>query len=63
VIVSHPAFEPIHRYVAAGWPGAVLLAALGNEVIQHSLPPLLPPPKPVSPVVEDVDRLLMDVPQ
>jgi hypothetical protein len=63
VIVIHPAFEPIHHYIAVDWPGARLLDALWQEVIQRSLPRPMPLPEPAPPVMEDIDRLLMDVPQ
>jgi len=56
-------FDPIYRHIAAGRPGAKLLVAFQNEVIKHSRRAPSPPPKPVSPVVEEIDRLLMDVPQ
>lgn len=64
-IVFHPAFESIHRYIAAGWPGADLLAALGSEVFERSLSPGLPPPppKPDGPVIEEIDHQVMDGPQ
>jgi hypothetical protein len=56
-------FDPIHQYIAAGWPGAHLLAALGNEVLERSLPPPMPLTKPEPPVMEDIDRILLDVPE
>jgi hypothetical protein len=56
-------FGPIHRHIAAGRPGAKVLVAMQNEVIKYSRPAPLPPPTPVSPMVEEIDRLLMDVPQ
>lgn len=63
VIASHVAFEPIHRYITAERPGSKLLSGLQEEVLQRAFPAPVPQPRPDLPVMEDMDRLLMDIPQ